>query len=332
MKNIKSKSDCELINKTILSDALTVIGLPFLGVVNSSLEEETYPENWKNSVVTPIPKIPGTSKGEEFRPINQLPTYEKILEGIVKKQINQHMSKNKIIIDDQFGFREGHDCEAALNILTVQWKLDIDNNKIVIAVFIDLKRAFETIDRERLLNKLETYGIKGGAKKWFESYLSNRTQYTKYGGASSSKIQTKYGVLQGSKLSSDLFLLYINDIISCLKYAKLVLFAIYTTIYLTCNDLKNGIEQINEDLERLNKWLNINKMKLNVDKSKCIIFNKKSDVINFEPMKINDETIETVDKIKTLGIIIPKNLKMKEHVEYTVKKIAKKIGFMGRTS
>lgn len=332
LKGIKSKGDCEHINKEILMDALEVIGLPMLGVINSSLEELMVPNEWKNSFVTPIPKKPGTSRAEEFRPVNQLPTYEKLLEGIVKEQLNEHMDKNEIIIDEQFGFRKGHDCEAALDFLIMQWKKEIENNKIVIAVFIDLKRAFETVDRNILLQKLEMYGIRGETKKWFESYLDNRTQQTKYGGVTSSKILTKYGVPQGSKLSSDLFILYINNINTCLEHSKIVLFADDTTIYLTCDDVYSGVKRMNEDMKRLNKWLNCNKMKLNVEKSKCMVMNGSDDILNCEPIMINGEIIERVDQFKLLGVNVKNDLKMNDHCEYIVKKVAKKTGFLARIS
>lgn len=327
---IKSKGDIEFINKSILLDAMPVIATVFTDVINSSLMEVECPASWKNSILSPIPKIPGTSNGHEFRPVNQLPTYEKVLEGVVKEQIQKHITENEIIIDDQYGFREGYDCESALDFTIMQWKLNVDQGKIVIAVFLDLKRAFETVDRDRLIKKLEKYGIKGMANQWFKSYLSNRTQITKYGDALSEKLETEHGVPQGSRLSSDLFLLYINDIVSCFTYAKLALFADDNTIYITCTDLNDGIRMLNEDLARVNDWLNLNKMKLNVNKSNYIIFNNNQSDEMEETVKINGMDISKVDEVKTLGMKVNKNFKMDAHVNYIIKKVAKKIGFMSR--
>ena len=118
-----------------------------------------------------------------------LPNYEKILEGVVKQQLNNHMDNNKIVINEQFGFRKNHSCETAINMIQMDWKNEIENGNVVIAVFLDLKRAFETVDRSRLLRKLRKYGINGVQLKWFESYLSDRTQCTKFGGATSEKSQ-----------------------------------------------------------------------------------------------------------------------------------------------
>lgn len=112
-----------------------------------------------------------------------------------------------------------------------EWKTELDNGKKVIAVFLDLKRAFETINRKRLIRKLESYGIKGKEKRWFESFLSGRTQSTKYGEITSTPLPNDLGVPQGSKLASDLFLLYINDMKRCLKDCKIKLFAEDTLVY-----------------------------------------------------------------------------------------------------
>lgn len=91
------------------------------------------------STVSPIPKVPGTKKCEEFRPVNTLPTYEKILEDTVKESLEHHVKQNDIIIEEQSGFRENHSCESALNLAIINWKLEIEKGKIVVAVFLDFK-------------------------------------------------------------------------------------------------------------------------------------------------------------------------------------------------
>lgn len=105
---------------------------------------------WKNSFVIPTPKT-GTTKCEEYRPVNMLPTYEKVLEGIVKLQFNEYTDSINIIITEQYGFRENHSCEMALNSVILDWKVEIDSGNAVIAVFLDLKTAFETVIRCKLV-------------------------------------------------------------------------------------------------------------------------------------------------------------------------------------
>lgn len=161
MVNIKSNRDCEHLNKKVLLDAMDVVGTPYLDAINTSLICGSISDSWKQSLVIPTPKVAGTAKCEEFRPINMLPTYEKVLEGVEggEKQLNQYTADNNIIIGEQFGFRKNYSCEMAINSILLDWKLD--NGNVVIATFLDLKRAFETVDRKRLPRKLRKYGIKG---------------------------------------------------------------------------------------------------------------------------------------------------------------------------
>lgn len=262
-----------------------------------------------------------------------LPNYEKVLEGAVKKQLNSHTDNNNILIDEQFGFRKNHSCETAINMIQMDWKKEIDQGNVVIAVFLDLKRAFETVDRKRLLRKLRKYGINGVELRWFESYLSDRSQCTKFGGSMSEKIPTCLRVPQGSKLASDLFLLYVNDIKNALVHSKLALFADDTLIYISGKNLQETIDKLSEDLSRVNSWLNVNKLKLNVNKTKYMILNnrKNSDMDN-ACVVMNGNEIERVNEFKYLGVIIDSRLNMKAHVEYICKKVAKKIGFLARIS
>lgn len=331
LRSIMSNGDCQFLNKNVLFDAMSVIGSQMLDVVNSSLASGIVPKNWKLSILCPIPKINGTMKCDEFRPINMLPTYEKILEAVVRNQLEEHLERHNIIIDQQSGFRKMHSCESALNLILMEWKSSIENGDATVAVFLDLKRAFETICRQRMIMKLERIGIAGKEKDWFISYLQERYQITKYNGISSKKMETKLGVPQGAKLAAVLFLIYINDINECLKYSKIGLFADDTLLYTTHKDPVVAAQQMNEDLANVQKWLNINKLKLNTEKTKCMVLNCK-EIGNLPPIHIKNIEIERVKSIKYLGFIIDEKLKMADHVDYIAKKLAKKIGFLGRIS
>lgn len=313
-------------------DALPVIGHLFTDVVNSSMEYGICPQKWKKAMVTPIPKVSGTAKCEEFRPVNTLPTYEKVLEDAVKESLESRVRANDIIIEEQSGFRTNHSCESALNLVIMNWKDEIANSKIIVAVFLDLKRAFETIDRRRLIRKLKQLGIKGRELEWLKSYLSQRTQSTKFGGVASSEAEVEIGLPQGSKLAAILFLLYINDIKSCLSHLMAVFFADDTLVYYSGDNMEEIVSKVKEDLERLNKWLNVNKLKLNLPKTKYMIITKSEENYYNVDIKINNESIERTYSMKYLGVMIDSNLKMKNHDEYVCREIAKKTSFFARIS
>lgn len=154
---------------------MPIIGNELCAIFNLSTKNGIFP-NWKCSTITPVEKVPGTIKAAEFRPINCMPSYEKIFEIIIKKQIDDYIEENNIIAHEQSGFRKHHSCETSINRVMIEWKRQLDIGNPIICVFLDLKRAFETIDRKTLITKLERIGIRNNEKKWFESYLDNRSQ------------------------------------------------------------------------------------------------------------------------------------------------------------
>lgn len=117
-----------------------------------------FPSSWKKSLVVPLPKVAQSKRPEDRRPINMLPLYEKVLELVVKEQLCEFLENKNILINEQSGFRRNHSCETALNLLLLKWKRAIESKKVILAVFIDLKRAFETIDRTKLLGVLFKIG------------------------------------------------------------------------------------------------------------------------------------------------------------------------------
>lgn len=121
----------------------------------------------------------GAIQPEDFRPINNLPVYEKVIEIIVKNQLEEFVKVQQILAENQSGFRKMNSCETALNFVIQDWRDEIDSGNSIICVFLDLKRAFETIHRELLLTKMQKYGITNNELSWFNSFLNNRLQKTR---------------------------------------------------------------------------------------------------------------------------------------------------------
>ena len=270
INNLKSNTGIDGINRIIMMDAMKnqMFSEKFTNLINQCLSEAKVPNSWKISTVIPIPKTVKPTTPDELRPINMLPPYEAVLERVVKTQLINHILNNNILVDQQSGFREFHSCETALNLMLDNWKSEIDNKKVVVAVFLDFKRAFETIDREILLKKLRIYGIRGNELQWFKDYLQGRQQYTKINNFKSNLIPNNLGVPQGSTLGPLLFILYINDIVEAIRNCKINMFADDTLITTSAPTISEAMQKINEDLENLRKWLMYHKLSLNISKTK----------------------------------------------------------------
>lgn len=211
-----------------------------------------------------------------------------------------------------------------------KWKEAIDNNKTILCVFIDLSRAFETIEREKLIEIMRDIGVENEELNWYKTYLTNRTQATIIKDEKSNIKLNNLGVPQGSVSGAKLFNIYINSAESVIEHASVNMFADDTMIYLITNDIKKGEKQMNDELNNFEKWLSTMKLKTNVEKTKYMIINeKKKENIK---LKMNDEEIKRIKSMKYLGVIIDEKLEFKEHYDYIYKKMAKKVGFLGRIS
>lgn len=335
----KLKNTCgpeDGITTEVFKDIFDVIGNRLFDVVNNSLEYGSFPDIWKVSVVVPIPKISGTILCEEFRGVHTVPIYEKVLEMIVRDQLLNFLNENKVLIDCQSGFRAKHSCESSVLYMCNDWLREIDRNRIILAVFIDFKRAFETVDRKLLLKKLERMGIRDLVLDWFKSYLSKRTQKVKFNGVISSGIENEYGVPQGTTLGNLLFLIYINDIIKNKKHCKILAFADDTMLYITGENSDHMVNIMNEDLEIINDWMGDNRLIVNSNKSQYMFFGSEIRLkeINKENIKvsINKNILKEATSIKYLGVKMDQNLNFKLHVEYIAGKMAQKIQFINRIS
>ena len=199
-------------------------------------------------------------------------------------------------------------------------------------VFLDFKRAFETINRQLLVLKLKKYGLGQIILKWFDDYLSNRVQVTKYGETSKPR-KTVYGVPQGTVLGPTLFILYINDLVKIVQKCKIQLFADDTVIYVMGNNAQEIQDTLNFEINKVYEWLNNNCLQLNITKTKSMLIRncRLNITINLN-VKINNVMIEKVHKFKYLGCIIDENLAFSDHCKYITNKIAKKVNLLGRMS
>lgn len=310
-------------------DAWPVIEETTCHIVNQSLNE-SIPEDWKTTTIVPVPKVNRPKNADDYRPVNMLPTLEKLIETVVKNQLMTYIVRNDLLTKFQSAYRERHSCETALNLVLAKWMEIRATGDYILAVFLDLKRAFETIDRGRLIVKLKSFGFSPKAIAWFEGYLSNRSQKTRVNGHTSDSVRNDLGVPQGSVLGALLFILYINDLPSQLMNAFVNLFADDTLVYIHGSELDVLREQMNAELDKINHWLRLNKLKLNVNKTKVMVIGHSSSATAINSILMDGEELEMVNSFKYLGVLIDHKLKFGDNVDNVCKKVAKKVGVLTR--
>ena len=260
---------------------LVKIGGPVLTQIltflfNKSLEQGVFPNALKITKIVPIHKGDSMFVMSNYRPISLLPIFSKILEKLMYTRVMEFILKYNILFENQFGFQKGMSTEFAINALVNNIVQCLENKQTGYCIFLDFAKAFDTVNHNILLKKLEHYGIRGIAHKWFTSYLSDRMQCTEIGNTQSKLEYIKCGVPQGSILGPLLFLLYINDIVLSSKVFKFNLFA-DDSLFFSHDKPHDAVNIINCELEKISQWLAANKLSLNVGKSKLLIFNKKKD-------------------------------------------------------
>ena len=215
------------------------------------------------------------------------------------------LTRYNILYDSQYDFRNKHSTINAITEFTSDIMSSFDMKHTSLAVYLDLSKAFDTIDHSIMLKKMEHYGIRGITLEWFKSYLNQRVQYVIYKTTNFKSLNIPCGVPQGSVLGPLLLILYSNDIPNSLKYFKLILFADDTTVYISGEDVTDLFRCLNHDLSKLNDWFKANKLSLNVNKTNYILFNKNTAVLPPEVcLYIGTDKLEQVRCTKLLGLHI----------------------------
>jgi hypothetical protein len=320
LKQSKS-SGKDNISNVFLKKINTAICLPISIIINMSLELGIVPTSMKTAKVIPIYKAKAKNKFSNYRPISLLPNISKKLEKIIHKRLYSFLDKNEVFYPNQFGFRPHHTTTDAVTVFCNDTLRSFDNHETTIGVFLDLSKAFDTIDHKILIDKLFYYGIRGVALEWFRSYLLNRNQYVQYNNVTSQTQSISCGVPQGSVLGPLLFILYTNDLEKSIK-SKCIIFADDTTIYTSGKDITLLFNKINSDLSQLSRWFKTNKLSLNIDKTNYIIFTWNTNTHEKYQITIDNAIIKHVDTTKFLGIHIDNKLHWHEHIKHVKKKMS----------
>jgi hypothetical protein len=305
----------------LVKDIASVILEPLLYIYNLSLASGVVPAEMKLAKVIPVlkkgdPQLPGN-----YRPISLLSIFDKLLEKIMYSRLFNFLSVNKVLYDYQFGFRKNYSTGLALLEVTDSIYQSLDKGDFCCGVYLDLQKAFDTVNHDILLKKLYNYGIRGIVYQWFKSYLTNRRQFTCIDDTISDNLCVTCGVPQGSVLGPLLFLLYVNDIGRAVPQGNVKLFADDTNLFIFGNSCAAINAKANLCVHELNQWFIANKLSLNLIKTCCMNFSTKP--LGSFLLHCGSNVINEVDSCKYLGLVIDNELKWTSHIDTVYRDLVK---------
>lgn len=320
----KTSSGDDLISQKLLKAIVHEISPILRVLINKSIEEKTYPECLKLTKIIPIHKSGAKDECTNYRPISLLSSFDKIFEKIIQNDLVSFVEQENILYVKQFGFRKYH---STIDALISAHDFVIDNlraKKKILGIFIDLKKAFDSIDLNILVNKLHYYGITGPFNDLLKSYVTGRHIYTYINSTKSQPMPINFGVPQGSVLGPLLFSLYINDIKNMATNNEINLFADDTCIFCTADNNNELQENANETLANCHQWLVNNRLTLNTEKTHYLNFSKDRSSTNIS-LHLENTQISQQRETKYLGIILQDDLKWEKHIQATIQKLNKQI-------
>jgi hypothetical protein len=320
------------IKPDIVKSVIDSIAQPLAHIVNRSFITGIIPEPLMIAKVIPIFKKGEQDVFSNYRPISILPFFSKIFERLVHKRLYAFISRHQLLHSNQFGFRPKMSCEMALLEAYNNIVSNLDKKNHTLGIFLDLSKAFDTIDHDILLFKLSHYGIRGVALDWLRNYLIRRMQFVSFNGQNSTHLKTNCGVPQGSILGPLLFIIYINDLVDTSISSNMILYADDTNLLFSHSDLNQLVDHVNSDLINITNWFKVNKLSLNINKSNYMIFKNRYSNRNYEDLNIfiDKNRITRVPYVKFLGVTVDECLTWNNHTVHIANLVSKYSGILFR--
>ena len=303
----------------------------FALLYNYSIEKECFPDLLKIAQVAAAHKSGSIDNIDNYRPISNLPVISKIFEKLTLRRLVSFVERYTIISDSQFGFQKGRDINQAVIKLTSLTIKAYHDKVYSVCFFLDLRKAFDTVDHNILLNKLDHNGFRGSSNNYLRSYLEGRMQYLQVNNFRSEKLPISKGVPQGSILGPLLFCLYINDLVYAVD-AEVILFADDAAFVLTAPTLDLLYTRIKKLFNDLMRYLTYNKLVPNLKKSKLMYFTSRPVPDTLEDISFGTERIEWVSEMKYLGVVLSGKMTFQSHIEKVTGQLSRYIGVFSQLS
>ena len=326
--NVSKAHGPDGITARMLREAAPAISASLTKLFNLSIQNGQLPDDWKIGNITPVHKKGKKELVENYRPISLTSLVVKTLERLIYNRVFAFVDSNNLLSNQQYGFRPVYSCTSQLILLFHTWDKNLDERSSTDVIFLDFEKAFDSVPHDRLLLKLNQYGISGELLTWFSKFLTNRYQRVVLEGYHSDLVLVRSGVPQGSILGPLLFLLYVNDIPDHLS-STTVMFADDTLLYDRCPSTETSIS-IQESLDQANEWCGKWLLRTNAKKCEPMKFTRarKPASCNYS---IDNKPLSQVSTHKHLGVILSEDLSWKSHILSITARANRLLGLLKRT-
>ena len=330
--NPMKSSGFDKLSSRVCKDAFNVLIDKLVHIFNCSLRHNHFPMAWKSAKVVPLFKGGEREDVSNYRPVSLLPLPGKLLERVVHDRIMDFLNERNFLTSNQGGFRKGYSTVSTIADLTDDLFKGINSGLTTLASFVDLRKAFDTVNQDILLRKLHKAGVRGNPLEWCRNYLTGRRQKTVANGLSSGYLPVTCGVPQGSVLGPLFFLIYVNDLDSILVNCNVKLYADDTVLYQSGENCNIAEQKLQASLDVFSRWCSSNALSVNTKKTKLMAFGSRSKIKKCSKAKVilNGEKLKLVPSFKYLGVTLDPTLSYNHQIAGVIRTVQHKMQLLGK--